>query len=135
MVQQTPQQPETLVILPKREEPPPEERSLSVEEKLTKIESDLLRVARTTDQNTEVMLGGLQSIDVRIAMLFLLLEDVVRSLPPTHCVHVIETHPVKIDLAHYELRAQEALTAQDAKPVAEEPASDGEEVAVFFGGK
>jgi hypothetical protein len=114
--------------------PPLEGKSLSVEERLTKLENKLLMVARSTDGNTEVMLGGLQTIDTRLAMLFLILEDVVASLP-AHLLMMKVGDRRKIDLDHYEKKALEALAAQDPKPVAKEPASDGEEVAVFFGGK
>lgn len=123
------------MILPKE---PKVERSLSDAERLDEIEGKLLLVAQTTDSNTSVMLGGMQVMDTRLAMLFLILEDMSQVLPAS-AVKKREDHPDKIDLDHYEKCANWALAAGDPKsepePEVAEPATDAEEVAVFFGGK
>lgn len=110
------------------EEKSPLAKSRSVEEKVTDLEKKLLKISQVIDSNTEVILGGMQTVDVRLAMLFLIVEDLMNAK--------VQTSPKDIsrmDLEHYTKRAEEALKASDAEQKSVESATE-EDVAVYFGG-
>jgi len=110
------------------EEKSPLAKSRSVEERVTDLEKKLLKISQVIDSNTEVMLGGMQTVDVRLAMLFLIVEDLMNAK-----VHTSPKDISRMDLDHYAKRAEEALKASDAEQKSVESATE-EDVAVYFGG-